>query len=512
MRNIVKKQSGITLIALVVTIIVLIILAGVSIAMLVGDNGIITQAQRAKENTELAEKQEKEDIGKLEDEMNEDITGIKVEQVTDENPGVLEGTGPESDPYTINSIEDLVVFANNVTNGATYEGQTVKLGLSLDFNSNKSYVNPYRTDYIEYGYDGELKTLLTSGEGFKPIGTTYDANISTNYFKGTFDGDYNTIYNLYQDIENSEYVTIAGLFSTNGGIIKKLEIENAKIYGQTNNFHLLVGGIAGRNSEGTIEQCSTSGEIILQANGVKTIYAGGIVGQSISSTSEVTINQCNSKIKINVNSTNTNNLNIAGIGQSNITKNCYFSGEIYVIGENSGTKNIEGIGNATQSIVNCYNVGKIQSYFDNENSGDLYISGIAGNSQTPEINNCYNLGDINCKNPKVRIAGIEVNAQNGEINNCHNIGKLNASGNLVIIGALTASTESQTINNSKWLSGSADKAIGNETTNVTKNNIEEISNIEDMPSVLSIVNSENCFKEDTNNINNGYPILNWQSN
>ena len=55
-----RENRGITLVALVVTIIVLIILAGVSIAMLVGENGIITQAQRAKEETEEA--QEKEGI------------------------------------------------------------------------------------------------------------------------------------------------------------------------------------------------------------------------------------------------------------------------------------------------------------------------------------------------------------------------------------------------------------------------------------------------------------------
>ena len=165
-----NKETGITLIALVVSIIVLIILAGVSMAMLVGENGIITQAQRAKENTELAETQEKEDMEKLEDEMNAAITGIKVEQVTDENPGILEGTGTETDPYTINSIEDLVVFANNVTSGTTYEGQTVKLGLNLDFNSNKSYANPLRTDYGKYGYNATLKQALTSGTGFQPIG------------------------------------------------------------------------------------------------------------------------------------------------------------------------------------------------------------------------------------------------------------------------------------------------------------------------------------------------------
>ena len=52
-----KKTNvkGITLIALVVTIVVLLILAGVSIAMLTGENGIITQSQNAKVETEKEE-------------------------------------------------------------------------------------------------------------------------------------------------------------------------------------------------------------------------------------------------------------------------------------------------------------------------------------------------------------------------------------------------------------------------------------------------------------------------
>lgn len=48
-----RNQKGITLVALVVTIVVLLILAGTSIAMLSGDNGIITNAQKATaSNTE----------------------------------------------------------------------------------------------------------------------------------------------------------------------------------------------------------------------------------------------------------------------------------------------------------------------------------------------------------------------------------------------------------------------------------------------------------------------------
>ena len=57
-----KKENGITLIALVITIIVLLILAGVSIAMLTGENGILTQAQNAKNRTAEAEAKERQDL------------------------------------------------------------------------------------------------------------------------------------------------------------------------------------------------------------------------------------------------------------------------------------------------------------------------------------------------------------------------------------------------------------------------------------------------------------------
>ena len=45
-----KKEKGVTLIALVVTIIVLIILAGVSISIPTGDNGVITRAKEAQKS------------------------------------------------------------------------------------------------------------------------------------------------------------------------------------------------------------------------------------------------------------------------------------------------------------------------------------------------------------------------------------------------------------------------------------------------------------------------------
>ena len=65
--NINKQNTrGITLIALVITIIVLLILAGVSISMLTGTNGILTQAQNAKQVTEESAEKEKRQLSQIE--------------------------------------------------------------------------------------------------------------------------------------------------------------------------------------------------------------------------------------------------------------------------------------------------------------------------------------------------------------------------------------------------------------------------------------------------------------
>ena len=93
-----KKQKGITLIALVVTIIVLLILAGVSIAMLTGNNGILTQGKRAKEETTVGHEKEAVQMayaGAVAKKLGEEVTAEDVnEQLTTngENATATEGT------------------------------------------------------------------------------------------------------------------------------------------------------------------------------------------------------------------------------------------------------------------------------------------------------------------------------------------------------------------------------------------------------------------------------------
>ena len=79
-----KKERGITLIALVVTIIVLIILAGVSINLVFGNLGIVTKAKEAKRMQEQAELNEQIALGKLSNEIDKEIneTGTPTDSPT----------------------------------------------------------------------------------------------------------------------------------------------------------------------------------------------------------------------------------------------------------------------------------------------------------------------------------------------------------------------------------------------------------------------------------------------
>lgn len=79
-RNSVYSAKGITLIALIVTIIVLIILAGTSISLLLGENGIVTKAKQAKEKQEITQIMESLELEKL-----NKITKLKGDKLTLEN-------------------------------------------------------------------------------------------------------------------------------------------------------------------------------------------------------------------------------------------------------------------------------------------------------------------------------------------------------------------------------------------------------------------------------------------
>ena len=104
-RNLRKNNKGITIITLVVTIIILIILAGISVNMLLGEEGIITRAQQAKENTILAQEEEAKQLNTLYSQLD----------------GIEGSTGSIGDLES-EAIQKLTEFKSRVATAITNEG------------------------------------------------------------------------------------------------------------------------------------------------------------------------------------------------------------------------------------------------------------------------------------------------------------------------------------------------------------------------------------------------------
>ena len=111
----IKKNKGITLIALVITIIILLILAGVSIAMLTGNNGILIQAKLAKENTEVAKEQEEKDLDKINSYINEKTIKDNYTDINGDKATIPEGFSVDETENVIS--KGLVVHGPDKANG-----------------------------------------------------------------------------------------------------------------------------------------------------------------------------------------------------------------------------------------------------------------------------------------------------------------------------------------------------------------------------------------------------------
>lgn len=122
-----KNNKGITLIALVVTIIVLLILAGVSIAMLTGQNGILKKAGDAKTASTAGNLDEAVKIV-VGNRMTNDLGWTKIGQSTDN--AATEATALETDIKAVNStfksVSATIVSGKHVFK-ITADDQTVYL-------------------------------------------------------------------------------------------------------------------------------------------------------------------------------------------------------------------------------------------------------------------------------------------------------------------------------------------------------------------------------------------------
>ena len=334
-----QKERGITLIALVVTIIVLIILAGVSINMLVGDNGIIPQTQTAKTQTEQATLKEKLDMIALERELNVSLSSTVEEDETDvflEMMGDKEITQEDIDSFNeiLQSYGKQLTAINNASD-------IQKIGTEGNYPLDGLYVL--------------LQDVSLQGQDWTPIGTEEEP------FTGVLNGNNKTIDGL--TLTNPEMN--AGLFGVNSGSVKNVELTNTSV----SSAHTFVGGITGQNN-GLIENCHVqSGTISSTGN---DMVADRVTGENRNGGSRV-----------------------GGIcGQNNdggIIQNC--TNEVEVA---AGYRLVGGICGYSLGgdIINCENRGEVH--------GTYQVGGIVGyinttSSSIDKVQNCYYLNTSTTK-------------------------------------------------------------------------------------------------------------------
>ena len=269
----------------------------------------------------------------------------------------------EDDPYLIKTAADLAKLAELVNAGTA----------------------PYANGDIYYRLQNDLELSdYASGEGWTPIGTG-----STKPFKGTFDGNDQTITGLVVNRPGTNYIGLFGYLYIESKV-HNLCISDANIQGKD-----YVGGIAGYSWGAKVENCAISNSIS------GTASVGGIVGYASSGT----IQNCYSTGSV----TGTGNYvgGIIGYIEYDVTtvQNCYSDSSI------SGGNAVGGIaGYVYQSKVqNCYSIGSVL--------GARYVGGVAGDVSGGTIQNCYSTSSVTGTDEYVGgIAGVL--SSSGTAKNC----------------------------------------------------------------------------------------------
>ena len=395
--------------------------------MLTGNNGILTQAQNAKKETEEAEDIEKIKIAMSEAQISED--GYQKLEVDNFQEALNKQFDGENLQLIDNGDGSFIINLDNMSktfyaddNGKIISNENILEINSLDglkkFRDDVNNGNTYENWYVYLSND------ITLDEDWNPIGK-YDASSSNpddsinRAFSGIFDGMFHKIYNL--NINSTEKAK--GLFALiKGGTVKNLGIENGKISSNSS-----VGGIVGYTYDNSkIINCYNKANI-----NASDRYAGGIVGYA----------------KQGVN------------------------------------------------IENCYNAGTITANYS--------VGGISGEINNSEILNCYNIGNINGEDTNARSTGgiSGTTANNTTITNSYNRGIITSP---FVAGAIIGKVVSgnNIVKNCYFFENTVNGGNGSDIEGV------EVKNEEELKKIYMIL--RNDFKEDKNNINNGYPILSWQ--
>ena len=142
MKAILKENKGITLVALVVTIVVLLILSGITINMTIGENGIITKAQETARKTNQIEANTQSYLNELQQDVAEELANADIEIYLDKTESNVDNV-----IITIKgTIKDDEIIEIECPDGSKVQGDIA----TYEVNKNGEYVFWIRTkkEYI----------------------------------------------------------------------------------------------------------------------------------------------------------------------------------------------------------------------------------------------------------------------------------------------------------------------------------------------------------------------------
>lgn len=414
--------------------------------------------------------------------------------------GVFDGNNYE--------ISNILISSENDYNGLFYINSGVIKNISLV--SGEISGNQY-TSGISGINEGEILNCINK------------ANITGKNFVGGICGinrrKVTQCKNYGSIVNNGSYDTggIIGKVATEKGDVEIIDCSN---FGEVNGPSGTAGIVGTFHYGGTIRNCYNSGDI---GKKIESKDVGGIIG---------------------------GNYNITG-GSTTVT-GCYNDADI------KGYRSVAGIVGldfqndivGSLTIEKCYNLGEIscKKYEDKlsvVNCGN-YCSGIIGYiCEGWKVSECFNRGSIISEGANVAgIIGGVVEIKNevgvkGTVENCYNNGEIKASSSYGgIIGRVCAKNVEiyNTYNCGEIVIGSSSVGIGNIVGwlnngevvaqncyyNSEKNSIKAVNNQDvsgmsgkteaEMKNKNFVLDLAGKFKVDSKVINNGYPILSWESN
>ena len=420
-----QKNKGISLIVLVITIIVMIILAG-SIIITLSNSGIINKANEAVDLSN--EKQMQEYItselilngwysGKpITKELLDEIDGVTVSEATVGDkvvPGtwIVEKDGAKT---TIYETGDIIKGEVEIWDGTSVEVPEIKEGnwyiyTPAQFKFFAGYVNnvyekdnnqtptlsdeqmaqvPEITENTTVYLMADLDLGARQENGTKTVGTEWipigleddpvDANknpIKQYKFRGTFEGNNHTIRGLYVSRDSN----FGGIFG-NANTIQNITIKDSYIKAAS-----CAGGIVAALRTGNISNCHNVNTEVETPG----YCIGGIVGQFTGDK----VSNCTNTGYLNALGTASDETSrvggIIGIFQGSIVENCKNTGKLEAVGGVVGGI-VAGIqkAKANATIVNCINSGNISKAVK-------AVGGIIGKTFSAlNITSCKNNGKI----------------------------------------------------------------------------------------------------------------------